>query len=112
MKISEIAQVVDGSIICTAEKANEEVKSAFASDMMSDVLAFVADQGLLLTGLTNPQVVRTAVMMDIDCIVIVRGKKPDKVIIDIARENDIVLITTALGMFESSGRLFAAGLKA
>lgn len=111
MKISELAAIVDGQILCNAEKADKEVTSAFASDMMSDVLAFVRDQGVLITGLTNPQVVRTAVMMDIDCIVMVRGKKPDENIVGLARDNDIVFIATDKGMFETAGRLYAAGLK-
>lgn len=111
MKIKEIATIVGGEILCNADKADNEVQSAFASDMMSDVLAFVRDQGVLITGLTNPQVVRTAVMMDISCIVMVRGKKPDENIIGLARDNGIVFIATGKGMFESSGRLYAAGLK-
>lgn len=112
MKINEIAKIVDGRIECCAENADKEVCSAFASDMMSDVLAFVRDQGVLITGLTNPQVVRTAVMMDIGCIVLVRGKSVDKSVLSLAEDNGIVLISTSKGLFESSGRLYAEGIKA
>lgn len=76
MKISEIASVVQGSILCSREAADTEIKSACAFDMMSDVLAYVRDEGALITGLVNPQVVRTAVMVDIACIVFVCGKSP------------------------------------
>lgn len=111
MKISEIATIVDGEILCSAQRANEEIYSACASDMMSDVLAYVHDQGLLITGLANPQVVRTAEMMDISCIILVRGKKPDDFMLNLASKKDIVFICTALRMFEAAGRLYSAGLK-
>ncbi len=112
MKIRELSAYIDGTIVCNESKADKEVYSAFSSDMMSDVLAFVMDQGVLITGLINPQIVRTALMMDIECIVVVRGKTPDESIISLAEANGIVLITTKKNMFETSGRLYSAGLKA
>ena len=74
--------------------------------MMSDVLAFVKDQTALLTGLVNPQVVRTAMMVDMRCIVFVRGKNPTPEMIELAEENHIVLLSTELRMYEACGRLY------
>lgn len=111
MKIRDIAALVDGNVLCCENSIGKEVYSACASDMMSDVLAFVHDQGLMITGLANPQVVRTAEMMDINCIVLVRGKKPDQTMLDLAISKDIVFITTEKTMFETAGLLYKAGLK-
>ena len=75
--------------------------------MMSDVLAFVKDQTALLTGLVNPQVVRTAMMMDMRCIVFVRGKSPTPEIVSLAQDNHIVVLASPLRMYEACGRLYA-----
>lgn len=112
MKISEIAALVKGEILSAPQRADEEVNTAFASDMMSDVLAFVHDQGLLITGLANPQVVRTAEMLDIACIMLVRGKRPDETMLKLADQKDIVFICSPLRMFEASGILYQAGMRA
>ncbi len=77
---------------------------------MSDVLAYVKDQGLLLTGLVNPQVVRTADMMDMKCIVFVRGKVPGPDIVDLAQERGIVVMTSELRMYTACGLLYSRGL--
>ena len=95
MTLKEISQVLSARVLCGDDDAlNAEVTSACGSDMMSDVLAYVKDQGILLTGLINPQVVRTALMMDMKCICFVRGKQPDEKILEIARENGIVVLST------------------
>ncbi len=112
MKISEIAKLIDGKIECNADLAENEVYSAFSSDMMSDVLAFSRDQGILVTGLVNPQIVRTAMMVDIGCIIVVRGKTLDDGVVNLATQNGIVVITTKRNMFETSGILYGAGIKA
>lgn len=112
MKISEIASVVDGSILCSAQAADTDIASACAFDMMSDVLAYVRDQGVLITGLVNPQVVRTAVMVDISCIVFVCGKRPDADMVKLAENYNIVFISTEMSTYEAAGRLYAAGLSA
>lgn len=80
MIVSDIIKILDADVILEGD-LNAEIKTACGSDMMSDVLAFVKDQSVLLTGLVNPQVVRTADMMDMVCIVFVRGKMPDQTII-------------------------------
>ena len=111
MKISEIKSILDAELICGEEFTGNEVFTACGSDMMSDVLAYVKEQAVLLSGLVNPQVVRTAEMMDMKCIVFVRGKQPDEDIIELAKEREMVLLRTKLGMFTSCGLLYENGLK-
>ena len=111
MKVYEIKEILDAEVICGEEFMDREVFTACGSDMMSDVLAYVKEQAVLLSGLVNPQVVRTAEMMDMQCIVFVRGKKPDQGIIDLAKERDIVLMTTKQPMFASCGMLYEKGLR-
>lgn len=98
-------------MLCGEDMLENEVHTACGSDMMSDVLAFVKDQSVLLTGLVNSQVVRTAEMMDMLCIVFVRGKKPDETIVDLARERGIAVMTSPYRMFAACGRLYEQGLK-
>jgi predicted transcriptional regulator len=81
------------------------------ADLMSDVLASIQPEAALLTGLCNPQVVRTAQIADIRAIILVRGKHPAKETIKLANEEQIPLITTTLGLFEACGILYDAGLK-
>ncbi|MDD4839702.1 MAG: DRTGG domain-containing protein [Clostridia bacterium] len=110
MQIKEIAKILKGRIICCEEYADAEVYSACGSDMMSDVLAYVKDQGILVTGLCNPQVVRTAEMMDMKCIVLVRGKQADEIMVSLAKGHNIVIICTEERMFDACGKLYVAGL--
>lgn len=111
MKISEIKDILDAELIVGEELLDKEVHTACGSDMMSDVLAYVKEQAVLLSGLVNPQVVRTAEMMDMGCIVFVRGKRPTMDIIDLAQERNIVLMCTKLEMFTACGLLYKNGLK-
>ena len=110
MKIRTIMELLDAEIVCGEELLDTEVNSACGSDMMSDVLAFVDDQTVLLTGLLNPQVVRTAAMLDLKCIVFVRGKKPTEEIITLAKECGISVLSTECRLFVSCGRLYENGL--
>lgn len=110
MIVRDIIKILEADII-TAADLDVEVKTACGSDMMSDVLAFVKDQSVLLTGLVNAQVVRTAEMMDMVCIVFVRGKDPGEDIVNLARERDIVLMKTPLRMFTACGLLYDSGLR-
>ena len=84
MKVQNIVNILKAEILAEGD-LQEEVKTACGSDMMSDVLAFVKDQSVLLTGLVNPQVVRTAEMMDMHCIIFVRGKRPDETVLSLAK---------------------------
>ena len=111
MKVYEIKEILDAEVICGEDFLDRDVYTACGSDMMSDVLAYVKEQAVLLSGLVNPQVVRTAEMMDLQCIVFVRGKQPDESIIDLARDRDIVLMTTKHPMFASCGMLYEKGLR-
>lgn len=111
MKVCEIKDILGADIICGEDFMDRDVYTACGSDMMSDVLAYVKEQAVLLSGLVNPQVVRTAEMMDMQCIVFVRGKQPDQGIIDLARDRDIVLLTTKQPMFTACGLLFENGLR-
>ncbi len=110
MKIKEIKELLSAELLCGEESIENDVFSACCSDMMSDVLAYVKDQGVLLTGLVNSQVVRTANMMDMLCIVFVRDKVPSDEIISLAKESGIVIMKTALRAYEACGILYDAGL--
>lgn len=110
MTISDVKDILSAEVICGEEYMDRDVYSACGSDMMSDVLAFVKDHSVLLTGLCNPQVIRTAEMMDIVCIVFVRGKVPDEMMIDLANEREIPILSTAHRMFSACGRLYEKGL--
>ena len=110
MKLRQIADLLGAEVLYGEQQLDEEVHSACGSDMMSDVLAYVKDQAVLVTGLVNPQVVRTAMMMDMRCIVFVRGKRPTADMIDLARENHIAVLVSDYRMYEACGRLYAGGL--
>ena len=110
MKISTITELLDAKIVCGEEFAGKHVYAACGSDMMSDVLAYGKDQAVLLTGLVNTQVVRTAMMMDMVCIVFVRNKVPTEEMIELARDHGLVLITSDKRMYDACGILFKAGL--
>lgn len=110
MTIKDIADLLEGKVLCCEDRLESVVHTACGSDMMSDVLAFVKDQAVLLTGLLNPQVVRTAEMMDIICIVFVRGKKPDESVVELAADRGITVISTGFRMFEACGKLYQGGL--
>lgn len=110
MKICTIQELLNAKVICNEDMLEHDVYSACGSDMMSDVLAYVKDQAVLLTGLVNSQVIRTAEMMDMVCIVFVRSKKPTEEMIQLAIEHGIVLLATDMRMYEACGRLYSNGL--
>ncbi len=110
MIVKDIIGILEAEVVYAADM-EAEILSACGSDMMSDVLAFVKDQSVLLTGLVNPQVVRTADMMDMHCIVFIRGKEPDETIIALAKERGITILKTRFRMFTACGRLYNAGLR-
>ena len=110
MKISTMKELLEADIVCCEELLESHVYSACGSDMMSDVLAFVKDQAVLLTGLVNSQVIRTAEMMDMICIVLVRSKLPTPEMIDLAKESGIAILTTKKRMYDACGILYTNGL--
>ncbi len=111
MTIGDIREILKARIVIGEEWKDREVHTACGSDMMSDVLAFVKDQSVLLTGLCNLQVIRTAEMMDIVCIVFVRGKMPDETMVEMAKERGIALLSTGHRMFSACGILYENGLR-
>lgn len=110
MKICTIQELLDARVVVGEERLGNHVYSACGSDMMSDVLAYVKDQAVLLTGLVNAQVIRTAEMMDMVCIVFVRSKEPTEEMIRLAQESGIVLLATKKRMYEACGILYSNGL--
>ena len=110
MKISDIKDLLEAEVLCCEENLDSEVFSACGCDLMSDVLAYVKDQAVLLTGLVNPQVVRTAEMMDMVCIVFVRSKTPTEAMLELAKESGIVVMSTEKRLYDSCGLLYSNGL--
>ena len=110
MKIITVKELLDADVLCGEDQLEEEVHSACGSDMMSDVLAYVKDQAILLTGLCNPQVIRTAEMMDMKCVIFVRDKKPTPEMIELAEDAGIAILTTGHRMFMACGLLYSGGL--
>ncbi|MBO7673876.1 MAG: hypothetical protein J6S63_02555 [Atopobiaceae bacterium] len=110
MKISMIRDLLEAEVLCCEESLDNDVYSACGSDMMSDVLAYVKDQAVLLTGLVNPQVIRTAEMMDMKCIVFVRSKRPTDIMISMAEDDGIVMMASEKRMYDACGTLYINGL--
>ena len=110
MKISTIKELLDAEVLCCEDSLSRHVYSACGCDLMSDVLAYVKDQAVLLTGLVNPQVIRTAVMMDMVCVVFVRSKEPTEEMLELAKEAGIVIMTSDKRLYEACGLLYTSGL--
>jgi len=110
MKIRELVEVLSGHVIVNNHDLETDFPLGGAADLMSDVLAFGAEGMVLMTGLTNPQVVRTAEMAGIEVVVFVRDKTPPPETIELARESGITLIRAGYTMYEACGRLYQAGL--
>ncbi len=110
MHLNEVRDILDATVLWGDQLLDQEIHSACGSDFMSDVLAYVQNQALLLTGLVNPQVIRTAEMMDIKCICFVRGKQPGEDIVEMAQERGIVVMTTPCRMYVACGLLYTHGL--
>ena len=110
MKISKVAELLEARICAGEEYLDDEVHSACGSDLMSDVLAYVKNQAVLLTGLVNPQVIRTAEMMDMKCIVFVRSKVPSEAMLELAKDCGIAVMATNKRLYEACGILYSNGL--
>ena len=112
MKISEILGILNGRVLCGENRLSDEISVAFASDLMSDVLTLPNGNIILITGLSNIQTIRTAEMADISYILLVRNKKASPEFIQLASENNQVIIETPFSMFRTCGLLFKAGINA
>ena len=110
MTIREVVKIVSGEVLVGEDRLDERVDTACGSDLMSDVLAFVKEKTVLITGLINPHVVRTSEMLDITCIVFSRGKKPSEEILDMAEEVGITVISSPLTTYTACGELDIHGL--
>ncbi len=111
MEIQQIQKLTEATVVCGNNGQGKEVFSAFASDLMSDVLTLDCNDVLLITGLCNLQTIRTAEMAEGSCILFVRGKKITPEMIELANENQMVLMTTEYSMFRTVGELYTNGLK-
>jgi hypothetical protein len=111
MTIREIAEIIDGKVICCEDKISTSVEYAFSSDLMSDVLTVEKENLLLITGLANLQTIRTSEMSDISCIIFARDKKIGEEMVALARENNMILVESPHSMFHISGELYKAGIK-
>jgi serine kinase of HPr protein (carbohydrate metabolism regulator) len=111
VKIKEIIEKINGSLVCGIDKIESDVEYAFASDLMSDVLTVNRQNLLLITGLGNLQAIRTAEISDISFLIFARNKKVTTDMKEIAEENGMVLIESPLSMFKISGELYQSGIK-
>ena len=110
MTLGFVKSLLNAHLLYGEEFLGREVYTACGSDMMSDVLAYVKDQAVLLTGLVNSQVIRTAEMMDMVCVVFVRNKRPTEEMVELAREMGIVVLSSPKRMYEACGKLYMNGL--
>ena len=111
MKIEEIAKLIDGEIVGAPADETYDVKKAFASDLMSDVLRFSMEETVLITGLCNNQTMRTSEMSDLRVVLIGRDKQPDEEMLELAEDLDITLIKSKYSIFKISGILYGAGIQ-
>ena len=111
MTIEDMVRVLSARVLRGGDKLDTPVYTACCSDLISDVLAFVDEKTVLITGLTNPHVIRTSEMLDLKCLVFVRGKVPTDDILDSAEEQGLVVLTTKMTAFSACGLLYEAGLR-
>ncbi len=112
MKVEQFIELLSAECVTEQVDKEREYNYAFASDLMSDVLALANNTTVLITGLNNPQIIRTAEMLDISLIVLVRGKKPSEETLTIANEANVTILTTDMIMFETCGKLYKSGVQA
>ena len=111
MTLSEVVKILNADVLVGRDQLSMEVKTAFGADLMSDVLAFAKPGSVLMTGLTNPQIIRTADILDIAAIIVVRGKKLPVETLQMAEELEIPLLSTKYILFEAAGRLYENGIR-
>lgn len=111
MKLSRIVELLNARVLAGHNQLSREVEHAFSSDLMSDVLTLASEDVILLTGLSNIQCLRTAEMADINQVMIVRNKPVSKEMVELAEQNNIVLLSVESSLFKASGVLFSEGIK-
>jgi len=111
MRLREVVEILNADVLCGENNVDSiEVEYGYAADLMSDVLAFASHSMLLITGLTNIQIFRTAQMLDISAILFVRGKMPQSDLMELAKEAEMPIIFTKDSMFAACGKLYEKGL--
>ncbi len=111
MTIKEIRDILNAKVLCGDENLNYRIEVAFASDLMSDVLTLKNDHVLLITGLANMQTIRTAEMSDIACVIFARNKKVSPEMLELAKENELIVLECQYSVFKTCGLLFQAGIQ-
>ena len=111
MKVRDIAELIEGELICVGDNCDQDIKIGCSSDLMSDILTLDVEDGILITGLANEQAIRTAEMADLHHIILVRNKNVSPNMLDLAKEAGISIIRTRHTMFTTCGRLMNAGLE-
>ncbi len=110
MKLNEIIDILDAAILTGEEHLDKKFRRCAAADLMSDILAGLSEGCILLTGLTSVQVVRTAIVAEVEAIVFVRDKTPPDEVVEMARAHNLPLLSTPLSMFVACGRLHGCNL--
>ena len=110
MTIRKVLEVTEAKVLTSEVELDQEATSAFSADLMSDVLHLAKEGALLLTGLTHPQVVRTAEMAGIAAVLFVRDKMPPPETVQLAEEKGVPLLASRYTMFETGGRIYSAGM--
>lgn len=110
MTIAEAIAALEATLVCGEENLDKRLSSACGADLMSDVLAFAKEECILLTGMVNQHVIRTAEMLDVPCIAFVRGKKPTDDICELARQTGVTLLVCEHTLYEACGRLYVKNL--
>ncbi|MBF7097834.1 DRTGG domain-containing protein [Alkalibacter mobilis] len=110
MKLSQIKEIIEAEVLCGEDKLDREVSKACGCDLMSEVLRLVEEDMILMTGLTNIHVLKTAEMANIQYLIFVWDKIPDERFIEEADELDMVVMKTPLSLYECCGRLYKEGL--
>ncbi|MGB9793915.1 MAG: hypothetical protein ACP5HC_03180 [Caldisericum sp.] len=114
MRVEEIIKIVDAEILQSVGNWEANIKYGFAADLLSDTLFVISREEeaiLLITGVTNPSVVKTAKILDIPVVLIVRGKPVEQATIDLAKKEQIILLRTKNIMFVTCGLLYKEGLQ-
>ena len=111
MKLSEIGALLQCEVLAGEDDLCVDIQQVVASDGMSEILAFAKSRELMITGLTNIQSIRTADIAGVSAVIYCRGKRPDKKVIEFARQKKIPVLVTPMVMFDICGILFNKGLK-
>ncbi len=111
MTFGDMVSILHAKVLCGEDMLDYPAKTACCSDLMSDVLAFVNEKSVLITGLVNPHVIRTADMLDLKCLVFARGKIPTDEILEAAKEHGMIVMATKETAFTTAGLLYQAGLR-